>query len=253
MLLHHRILGEGPALIILHGLFGSLNNWQTLGRRFASGRSVHLLDQRNHGRSPHDPRHDYDALAADVLEYMDQQRLSTATVLGHSMGGKTAMHTALRHPDRVDRLIVVDIAPRTYPPSHDDLMTALTALDLSMCTTREEADARLAIPDPVVRQFLLTNLKRDDHGNFTWRMNLAALQAEYPRLLEGPGSAPPYPGPTLLVAGGSSTYVSLEDEQLFRALFPRVRIVRITGAGHWVHADRPEEFARIVEEFLTAR
>jgi esterase len=248
--LHHRILGEGPALIILHGLFGSLNNWQTLARRFAAGRAVHLLDQRNHGRSPHDARHDYVLLGADLLEYMDQQGLRDATLLGHSMGGKVAMQAALAAPGRVERLIVVDIAPRAYDPAHDDLMEALASLDLSSCATREEAEARLAIPDAAVRQFLLTNLKRDDAGRLRWRMNLPALRDQYPNLLRAVTGPSPYQGPALFVAGGSSTYVRHADEAGIRSLFPRSRIVRIQGAGHWVHAERPEEFAREVELFL---
>jgi esterase len=250
VLLHHRILGEGPALIILHGLFGSLNNWQTLARRFAAGRAVHLLDQRNHGRSPHDARHDYALLGADLLEYMDQQGLRDATLLGHSMGGKVAMQAALVAPGRVDRLIVVDIAPRAYDPAHDDLMEALASLDLSSCATREEADARLLVPDATVRQFLLTNLKRDDAGRLGWRMNLPALREQYPHLLQAVTGPAPYPGPALFVAGGTSAYIQSGDEAGIRALFPLARIVTIQGAGHWVHAARPEEFAREVEHFL---
>jgi esterase len=248
--LHHRILGEGPALIILHGLFGSLNNWQTLARRFAAGRAVHLLDQRNHGRSPHDARHDYTLLGADLLEYMDQQGLRDATLLGHSMGGKVAMQAALAAPGRVDRLIVVDIAPRAYDPAHDDLMEALASLDLSSCATREEADARLLVPDATVRQFLLTNLKRDDAGRLGWRMNLPALREQYPHLLRAVTGPAPYPGPALFVAGGTSAYIQPADEAGIRSLFPLARIVTIQGAGHWVHAERPEEFAREVEHFL---
>ena len=162
------------------------------------------------------------------------------------------MTAALRSPGRVNRLIVADIAPRAYAPAHDDLIDALVSLDLSTCSTREEAERCLDVPDPAVRQFLLTNLKRDDQGKLSWRVNLAVLRDQYPRMLEAAGGASPYSGPALFIAGGSSRYILPEDEAQILTLFPRARITRIPGAGHWVHADQPDHFAREVEAFLSA-
>lgn len=252
MNLYSRILGEGPALIVLHGLLGSLNNWQALAARFAADHRVFLLDQRNHGRSPHDPLHSYPALAADLVSYMDNGGLDRASVLGHSMGGKAAMYAALHYPGRIDRLIVVDIAPRAYPPGHDLLLEALNSLDLQHCQTREDADRLLSasIPDNSVRQFLLTNLKRDEQGRLAWRMNLRTLTREYPRMLEPVSAESPFPGEALFVRGGLSPYVASGDELQILRLFPRARIRTIAGAGHWVHAERPEEFLAAAAEFL---
>ena len=246
--------GSGPPLIVLHGLFGSRANWHAISRALADDFEVIAVDQRNHGNSPHADEMTYAAMADDLLQLMTHEGIARAHVLGHSMGGKTAMQFALTHGERVDRLIVVDIAPRAYPPHHDDLLDALRELDLDAATSRAELDAMLArrIDAPAVRQFLLTNVTRDDDGGFVWRINLPAIAASYAALVAEVDSARSFEGPALFVAGERSDYIAPEDRALIRARFPRARFASVKGAGHWVHADQPEAFRRIVQAFLSA-
>lgn len=246
---------EGPPLLILHGLLGAHGNWHTLCRTaFQDVAQVFALDQRNHGRSPHADRIDYPSLAGDVLEFLDRHELETATVLGHSMGGKTAMQAALTRPERVERLIVVDMAPRAYEPRHTDLLEALKRIDPSTFDDREEIDATLAedVPSRPIRQFLLKNLSYDGE-TYTWRMNLEAIQAHYDDLNAAIESETAYEKPALFIRGAASDYVTDDDVDDIRTLFPAARVETIDGAGHWVHADRPEALATLVTSFLTAR
>ncbi len=245
--------GDGPPLVILHGLLGSSDNWQTLSRTvFAERFDVFTVDLRNHGRSPHSAVFDYPTMVDDLAAFLDARGLESAHLLGHSMGGKTAMHFALTHPDRTDSLVVVDIAPKVYPPSHLALLDALYALDLKAHDSRAAIDDALAehVPDFGVRQFLLKNLRRDGHGGYAWKMNIESIHANYAHLsgsLEADGL---YEGPTLFVRGGASTYVADEDTEGIISFFPRAEIVTIDGAGHWVHAEKPQEFAEAVLAFL---
>lgn len=254
MELFYKEYGEGHPLIILHGLLGASGNWHTLaGRAFAKHFHVFTVDQRNHGRSPHDPVHDYPAMADDLEAFMDRHGLATAHVMGHSMGGKTAMQFALTRPHRVDRLVVVDIAPKRYPPWQIHLFDALRNLDLNAFRSRAEIDAALArrVPSAAVRQFLLKNLRTERHGGFSWIVNLEALYRNYERLSDDIPATGTFDGPTLFVRGGDSPYVTDEDLPRIRRRFPRAEVVTIPGAGHWVHADAPEAFARAVIDFLT--
>ncbi|MGB1451597.1 MAG: alpha/beta fold hydrolase, partial [Marinirhabdus sp.] len=178
MLLHSKIMGEGKPLIILHGFLGTGDNWKTLGNRFAAaGFQVHLLDQRNHGRSFHSDTFNYPAMAGDVLHYLDAHNIETSRVMGHSMGGKTAMQLAVAHPQRVSRLVVVDISPKAYPQHHQDILKGLNSLDFNTISSRAEADGALGdyIKDPGVRQFLLKNLYWKEKGVLGLRINLPAL------------------------------------------------------------------------------
>lgn len=186
MQLHYEEIGHGPPLMILHGLFGSLENWHTISRRLAEHLRVIAVDQRNHGRSPHSPEMNYPLMARDLLELMSRLHLGSTSVLGHSMGGKTAMQFALLHPAQVDKLVVVDISPRSYPPRHDYIFEALLGLKLSAFHTRQEMEAALApaIPDIATRRFLLKNLGRGPTGEFYWKMNLHELCTNYNRLTE---------------------------------------------------------------------
>jgi pimeloyl-ACP methyl ester carboxylesterase len=253
MILHYKEYGEGQPLIILHGVFGSLNNWRTVSGKLATQCMVYAVDQRNHGASPHVAEMSYPAMAADLLEFMDRLGIASAAVLGHSMGGKTAMQFALNFPDRLDALIIVDIAPRPYATFHDGIVDTLCAIDLPRFSRREEIDGALAtgIPDARVRQFLLTNLRRDDGGAFQWRLNLQAIRANRLHLLEAVTGPSPFRKPALFVRGGRSSYVPDADQPLIRSLFPRAEFRTIAEASHWVHADAPDAFSQIVLEFLS--
>lgn len=254
MELYARIAGHGPALILLHGLFGSNENLGGIARALAERFSVYGLDLRNHGRSPHGERMDYPALADDVRATMDAHGLSSAIVLGHSLGGKTAMELALARPERVERLVAVDIAPVTYRRQHNDELDAMRALDPGALRSRSDADRALAarIPSSAIRQFLLKNLVRGD-GGFAWRIPLETIAAQYPAIAAAPSAAGPYRGPALFVRGGGSGYVAPEAEPAIRERFPDARIETIPGAAHWVHVDAPETFLELVGRFLQGR
>lgn len=243
---------EGPPLILLHGLLGANGNWHTLSRTaFQEVATVYAVDQRNHGRSPHTDRIDYPSMAADVKEFILGHDLKPAHLLGHSMGGKTAMQTALTDPDLVERLVVVDMAPKVYEPRHDEILDALAGIDPSNFEGRDEIDAVLAedIPSVPVRQFLLKNLNYD--GNeYAWKMNLDAIQAHYDDLNAAVKGEAPFDGPALFVRGEQSDYVSDADVSLIKNLFPKAEIVTIDGAGHWVHVDAPDALATLVTKFL---
>lgn len=248
-------LASRPVLAVLHGLFGSARNWDSICRRLAATRHIVAFDLRNHGASGWADGMAYADMAEDVRAALIQRGHRRYALLGHSMGGKAAMLAALNHAREVDRLVVVDIAPVAYPPRHLSLVRAMRSLDLSAITRRGEADARLAeaVPDPAERAFLLQNLVFEE-GRARWRLNLAAIEAAMSALVGFPEIAPgvAYPGPALFVAGGRSDYVRPQDEPAIRRLFPQAAIRRIENAGHWLHAEQPDAFAAIVEPFLGA-
>ncbi len=254
MQLHYKKYGEGSPLIILHGLLGASGNWHTLathsfGERFAT----YTVDQRNHGRSPHSEVVGYAAMAEDVCAFMDREDLSSACLLGHSMGGKTAMQVALAYPERVDKLVVVDIAPRAYKASHREILDALQALPLGQYGSRQEIDQALArrISSSPIRQFLLKNLVYDkEAGVYSWQMNLEALDRGYEEINAAVGNGKAFDKPVLFVRGGQSDYITEEDEAGIKKLFPKAEIATVPGAGHWVHAEVPQAFAEVVLAFL---
>lgn len=252
MELNYKHLGEGAPLIILHGLFGTLDNWQSIGKKLAEQFSVYLIDQRNHGRSPHVPVHDYPALAEDVCTFMAEQGLPSANLLGHSMGGKVAMEFSLQYPEMTDKLIVVDIAPKQYTGGHEHIFQALMALDLSAIDERGEAEAALGrfIEEKGTLQFLLKNLSRNKDGHFEWKMNLPVLYRYYQEIMGPPVARGYFPGDTLFVRGGRSDYILDSDWPHMHACFPNAKLLTIPGAGHWVHADAPEALFVAVEAFL---
>jgi len=249
--LHYATLGgQGDWVLLLHGLFGAGDNLGGLGRELAQDHRVALVDLRNHGRSPHSAPMDLALLAADVAALQDRLGIGRCALVGHSLGGKVAMELALNAPQRVSRAVFGDIAPVRYPPHHQAIFDALGALDLVTLGSRAEADAALArfIDEPAVRQFLLKSLYRDDSG-FHWRFNLAALRACYDEL----GAAPqgrPFDGPVLFIKGELSPYIEPQHAAAIRAAFPQFRFKMIAGAGHWLHAERPAAFNRLVREFL---
>ncbi|MEO1261504.1 MAG: alpha/beta fold hydrolase [Bacteroidota bacterium] len=252
MNLNFKEFGQGDPIIILHGLFGTLDNWQTIAKKLAADHSVYIVDQRNHGRSPHEDGHDYPCMAEDLRHFMENNWIYHAHIIGHSMGGKTAMQFALEHPDMVDRLVVVDISPKAYPGSHHHIYDALLSLDLKHLEGRQQADEHLAktIDDPGVRLFLMKNLTRDKKGGYRFKMNLPVLHRHYPDILAGIESDHSFDGPTLFIRGGQSKHMQDDDDILINELFPEAVIATIKDAGHWVHADRPDELLALIKNFI---
>lgn len=253
MKLHSLILGEGEPLIILHGFLGMSDNWKTLGKKFAEeGFQVHLIDQRNHGKSPHSEEFSYELMANDVVEYCNDQDLREVVLLGHSMGGKTAMLLACENQDMVKKLIVVDIAPKYYAPHHQQILKGLTALDEANLTSRGEAEDFLEdyIPETGVRLFLLKNLYWKTKEKLSLRINLDVLKAN----IEQVGRALPqeavYEGPVLFINGELSNYITKEEEPLIRQHFPEAKIETIAKSGHWVHAENMKDFYEAVIRFV---
>jgi pimeloyl-ACP methyl ester carboxylesterase len=245
-------MGQGAPVVFLHGLFGAAQNWATIQRRMAGGeRRVIALDLRNHGASGHDAAMDYEIMAADVVETLDALGAFPAAILGHSMGGKVAMLLALQRPEAVRRLCVADIAPVAYAPRLRETVAALQAIPLREGLTRREADAVLSAgqPDPAMRAFLLQNL-RFEGAQPAWRIGLGAIDTAMPALEGFPAVTGRYAGPTLFVNGGASEFVLPDHLPRIRALFPAARFATMAGAGHWLHAERPEEFIAMVEPFL---
>ncbi|MBL7825246.1 MAG: alpha/beta fold hydrolase [Saprospiraceae bacterium] len=251
MNLYFREFGAGPPIIILHGLFGFSDNWQTIAKALAENHLVITPDLRNHGRSPHVADHSYPEMADDLRAFMENHWIHSAVLIGHSMGGKVAMQLALHDPDLVERLIVVDIDPGQAEDNHSSIFQALMAMDLSKMTTRSQAEDYLSerIPDVGTRQFLLKNITRDDNGAFAWKMNLPVLWKHFPDIL-APVSGDPYEKPTLFVRGSRSDYIKPEETTLIHTLFPQAHIETIEGAGHWVHADKPNELLAVLNKFL---
>lgn len=249
MILHATSVGEGAPAIILHGLFGTSANFATIQKRLALGRRVITMDLRNHGRSGHDPEMNYPVMAEDVIETMAALGLSEAALVGHSMGGKVAMHVALRHPGRLGRLLVADIAPVAYPPRYRSIADAMLTLPLEPGLTRAAADGALttAVADASMRQFLLSNLRFGAVPS--WRIGLAEIAAALPAI-EGWSGEGRYDGPTLVLRGDRSDYVGTEDRARFRALFPAARFASLRDAGHWLHADAPDAFVATLDSFL---
>jgi len=254
MKLHYQSLGNGQPLIILHGLFGTLENWGSQIKTLSESFTVIAVDLRNHGRSPHSDDMNYTVMANDVIELMDELNLASADLMGHSMGGKVAMQLALNNPERIKRLIVVDIAPVQYARHHDDVLTGLNELDLTSIKSRSEADTLLAnyISDIGVRAFLLKNLYRNDNKQFTWRMNLPVLTRLYDHISQAPSAAEgaSFTHDTLFIKGADSNYLIADYQAEIMSYFPAASFKIIQGAGHWPHAEKPVAFSRMVIRFL---
>lgn len=253
MQLNFKTFGEGHPLIILHGLFGTLDNWQTLAKQLSDSFMVYIIDQRNHGRSPHVDQIDYPSMANDLHEFMEANWIYEAHLLGHSMGGKTAMQFAVDFPAMVNKLVVVDIAPKAYEAGHDAIFQALMSIDLSAIENRsaaEEAFLQL-IPDKGITQFLLKNLSRNkENGGYQWKMNLPVIYRDYPNIIAGLTSNDSFAGDTLFIRGGKSDYILDNDESNIKKYFPTAEIKTVEGAGHWVHAEAPGELLAMLRAFL---
>jgi pimeloyl-ACP methyl ester carboxylesterase len=252
--IHDAADGSAPPLVVAHGLLGAARNWGALARRMAKRRKVIAADMRNHGESPWSAAMDYPAMAGDLGELIASEAGGRANVLGHSMGGKAAMALALSAPERVNRLIVADIAPVGYTHSYDAIFAAMAGLDLSRVAKRSDADAALAaaIPDAAMRAFVLTNLDVGPQGA-CWRPNIETLVMAMADILRWPEAwlHASFDGPTLFLRGGRSDYVTDAMRPTILGLFPDARIETIEGAGHWLHADQPEAFLQAVERFLS--
>lgn len=249
--------GKGAPVAILHGLFGSALNWAGIARSLSARFRVLALDARNHGNSPWARRCDYQVMAGDVAYSLERHGITRCAVIGHSMGGKTAMTLALTKPEMVDRLVIVDIAPARYEPRVIGYVEAMLAVDLNAVARRSDAEAALArsVPDAETRQFLLQNLAADATGRYRWKINLEALRAcivdlaAFPEMPNGVR----YTGPTLFVAGERSDYIQPGHAEAIRAMFPEARTEVVSRAGHWVHAQNPPGFLACIEPFLAAR
>ena len=253
MKLYFHVTGHGLPLFILHGLFGSGDNWYTLSNFFGERFKVFAVDQRNHGRSPHSDQLNYKAMADDLNDLLIHENLNSACLIGHSMGGKAAMQFALTYPEKVRKLIVVDIAPKAYPPQHDKIFEAMFSLKPNQYKTRAELDSALSehISDFAVRQLLLKNVSRDDEGIFKWKIDVQSIHKNYSRISEAISSTNQFTGPTLFIRGEKSSYVLDDDIPQIKTLFPQTRFVTVENAGHWVHAEAPQKFAEVAMEFLT--
>ncbi|WP_258100370.1 alpha/beta fold hydrolase [Marinoscillum pacificum] len=253
MKLNFRKYGSGHPLFVLHGVFGSSDNWQTLGKGFSEHFTTYLIDLRNHGNSPHSDEMNYQVMTDDLLELMEDEGLESIYLVGHSMGGKTAMHFATMNPDKVDKLIVVDIAPKYYPPHHQQIFEGFHSINLATLQSRKEADDQMAkvITEFGVRQFILKNLGRDSDNNFEWKLNLAAIEANIDQVGSGIADNAVYEKPTLFIGGKKSNYIKEEDYSLISSHFPEAKIEMIDDAGHWVHAEKPKELFELVIDFLS--
>lgn len=253
MLLHSNIIGEGHPFVILHGFLGMGDNWKTHGKNFAElGYEVHLVDQRNHGHSFHDASFSYEVLAEDLKNYCEAKNLKDIILLGHSMGGKTAMLFATEYPELVSKLLVADISPRFYPVHHDTILNGLSALDFDVIKSRGEADKVLSdyVSDFGTRQFLLKNLYWVEKGKLGLRINLEVLQNEVAEVGEALPSYARFEKNTLFLRGDRSEYIGHEDERIIKNHFSNVNIITIPNAGHWLHAENPKDFFEAVIEFV---
>lgn len=241
-------------MVILHGLFGTLDNWQTLAKRWAEQHRVIAVDLRNHGRSPHTPEHSYAAMSEDVQELFLQLQLDAPTLLGHSMGGKVAMQFALTYPELLARLVVLDIAPGFSDMRHQDgILEGLHAVELAALESRQQADEMMAqhIRQPSVRQFLLKNLYRREDHSFDWRLNLPALTENMAAIGAAINAPQPFLKPALFVRGGKSDYITTEDKlHTIPALFPNSQVETIPDVGHWLHAEAPDKVFDFVNAFM---
>ena len=247
-----QVVGEGSPLVVLHGLFGSARNWASVARGLSDIRQVHALDLRNHGSSPWSEQMTYERMAADVALYIETRGLAPCDVLGHSMGGKTAMVLALTEPELVERLIVVDIAPIGYVrESFPEYVRAMKDIDLAHTHRRADVDAQLTpyIPDASLRAFLLQNLV-SEHGRFHWRINLDGIGPNLPAIIDFPPFKYGFSGATTFLAGERSDYIRPRDEAAIHRLFPHSKLIEIGQSGHWPHAEQPERFLSLVRQAL---
>ncbi len=266
MRLYYKKLGSGKPMVILHGLYGSSDNWISIAKLFSEHFEVYLVDLRNHGKSPHDDKHNYELMRDDLIEFLDERGLGKVVLVGHSMGGKVAMCFAQHNPGRVEHLIVVDIAPKSYKElyrreslNHSDILTAMKSIDLKEAASRRDIDRMLSekVKPIRVRRFLMKNLERNDDGVYRWTLNLDVLIRELDNIMDGVNRncfdpAFPVTGiPVLFVRGGNSPYIQDEDMDFIDKIFPSAGLITIPDTGHWLHAEQPEALAKAVKEVVS--
>lgn len=250
MELNYKKYGSGSPFIILHGLFGSSDNWHTHGKKLADYFEVYLIDQRNHGDSGWSDDFSYDIMAEDLYEFIKEHQLKEVILMGHSMGGKTAMRFAQKYPEDIEKLIVVDMGVKEYPITHDRIIEGLKSIDLETIKTRKEANQQLSeyVEGNTVRQFLLKNLTRNSNSGFSWKINLKVLDEKLSEIIK---ALPEHETliETLFISGGQSEYILPEDQSTIKKWFPLASFYSIERAGHWIHAEAPEEFMEQVLGF----
>ncbi|APZ45308.1 alpha/beta hydrolase [Polaribacter reichenbachii] len=251
-ILHSTIKGEGKPLLILHGYFGMSDNWKTLGNQFSEDYQVHLIDQRNHGRSFHSDAFNYELLAEDLYNYIQHYQLENVNIVGHSMGGKTAMLFAVTYPDLVDKLVIVDISPKAYEPHHNAILAGLNSVDFAVQNSRKLVDEQLSnyIPELGVRQFLMKNVYWVEKGQLGFRFNLQSLTENNPEVGKSLPQNTSFDKDTLFLKGEKSGYIIPEEQLIIDNHFPNHTVTEIANAGHWLHAENPKDFYVAVCSFL---
>jgi len=252
MKLHFKKFGSGPPLIILHGVFGSSDNWKTLANHLMITFEVYLVDQRNHGLSPHSDDLNYQVMTDDLKELLHNAQIEKCYLLGHSMGGKTAMNFAVQYPEKIMKLIIVDIAPKRYPPHHQNILQGVHSLKINEINTRKEADDLLSttINNSGIRQFILKNLSRNPEGLFYWKINWKAIEDNIQAIGAPLLSHDLFTGEVLFIRGAQSDYILNEDEPLLKKHFPNAVLMTIQKAGHWVHAEQPAQLLALINQFI---
>jgi esterase len=255
-ILNYQQSGTGEHIVLIHGLFGSLENLNMVAKPLSKTYCVTSVDVRNHGNSFHSGNMEYPELAQDIINLLNHLNITTCILLGHSMGGKIAIQVALEQPERITRLVIADIAPVSYPPHHLEIITGLQAIDLSQVHKRKDADEQLAayVDNIGVRQFLLRNLALNDQGNFAFKCSLADISKGYPQIMKAnelPIDKVPYTGATLFIKGGDSDYIQPQHKEAITKLLPNSKAKIIQGAGHWLHAEKTVAFNKIVIDFIS--
>ncbi|WP_333662844.1 alpha/beta fold hydrolase [Chishuiella changwenlii] len=252
-ILHSKIVGSGEKhLLVLHGLFGQLDNWNTLGKYFGEEFTTHLIDLRNHGRSFHNEDSSLKAMTQDIVNYMDTNHIEKAHLLGHSLGGRIVIDFAMQYQDRLDHLIVADMAPKAYQPHHNTIFKALKSVNFEEIASRKDVENIFEqyIPEVGVRQFLMKNVYHAENGQYAFRFNLSSLDKYYQELIGSELLKGVFNGPTLFLGGANSNYILAEDEIMIKERFPNAEIKKIANAGHWLHAENPKDFVTEVVNFL---
>lgn len=252
MKLYCRQIGEGNPVVILHGLFGMSDNWTGIAKQLSKSHHCYILDLRNHGRSPHSQDLDYDDMVEDIYEFLTDFELRTVSFIGHSMGGIVAMKFAFEYPHRINKLVIIDIAPKSYPALHQDILEGLNSIPIGKIKSRQEADEILGkyISSKRIRQFLLKNIYRKNDNTYAWRVNLQAIYDHASDIGRGISTDNLYEKPTLFIRGEKSEYILPEDKNRILKLFPKVKFIEISDASHWVHAEKPDQVIEALQSFL---
>ena len=254
MKLNYKHFGSGSPIIILHGLFGSLDNWVSIAKKLSTSYEVFIVDARNHGQSPKSEEFNYDVMADDLYAFLLDHQIVDPIILGHSMGGKTAMQFAMNYPNKIEKLIVVDIAPKSYPVHHREIIDGMLSLNFNIIKTRNEADQKLSIhiPELAVRQFLLKNLYWETKERLAWRFNLPVIDKNIEKVGVTLNNLSPFYKPTLFIRGEISNYITFEDYDNIKKIFINAKIESLK-CGHWVHAEKPFEFEQLLIDFLESK